>query len=1051
MLKTFIERPVLSTVISVILTLLGLISLKSLPITQFPDIAPPTVNVSAFYPGANAEVVARTVATPLEEAINGVENMTYMTSSSGDDGSMSINIFFKQGTNPDLAAVNVQNRVSKVVSQLPVEVVQAGISTQKQQNSDINYSLFYSTESAYDEKFIQNYVKINVIPEIQRVPGVGQAGIFGGKDYSMRIWLQPDRLASNKISIQEVVSAIQDQNVEAAPGKLGESSGTSFEYTLKYKGKLSQNTEYENIIIKAGADGSVIRLKDIARVEFGAIDYSSNLLVQGYPGTGIFIRQSAGSNANDILIAIADVMKKAEEKFPKGIHAFSIFSAKDFLDASISQVKQTLLEAFILVFLVVFIFLQDFRSTLIPAIAVPVAIIGTFFFMQLFGFTINLLTLFALVLAIGIVVDDAIVVVEAVHSKMERTGLPAKEATVQSMSEISGAIVSITLVMAAVFIPVGFMEGPSGIFFRQFAFTLAIAILISALNALTLSPALCALFLKNVHGSPGEGHKKLSFGKKMATAFNTGFQATTDRYVGIVRFLVRRKWVGLLGLAVVFVVTIWLVKSTPTGFIPAEDQNFLIISLTLPPSSSLERTNAVLKKADSILKTVQAVNLRGAVAGFNFNGTSSAYGILFIKLKTHDQRLPSKTISEVSEELNQKMSAIKEASYFIFQPPTVQGFGSTSGFELLVQDRNGGPLTTLGDVTNAFIGELMKRPEIAFAYTSFNTNNPQYLLHVDNAKAKQLNVSVANILSTLQVYFGSSYVSDFNRFGKYSRVVVEADAPYRKDPSSLDGIFLKNTNGEMVPVNELVSLERVYGPLSVNRTNLFNSTGISGDVKPGYSTGDGLKAVREVAAAYLPRGYTFEWSGISREESNTSAQTTLIFVLSIVFVYFLLAAQYESYILPFAVLLSIPTGLLGVFLFIRLTGIENNIYVQVGIIMLIGLLAKNAILIIQYAVARRRTGMELWEASLEACRLRLRPILMTSFAFIVGLLPLTWATGGSALGNRAIGTGAVGGMLTGVLLGVFIIPVLFVIFQSLQERISGKPFNVNEKIETDSF
>jgi hydrophobic/amphiphilic exporter-1 (mainly G- bacteria), HAE1 family len=1052
MLRRFIERPVLSTVISIILTLLGLISMTSLPITQFPDIAPPTVSVNAVYPGASAEVVARAVATPIEEAINGVENMTYMTSTSGNDGSMSITVYFRQGTNPDLASVNVQNRVSRAVSQIPAEVVQAGISTQKQQNSMINVTLMYSTDSAYDEKFLQNYAKINVIPEIQRVPGVGQAQVFGAKDYSMRIWLQPDRLASNNISVQEVLSAIQDQNVEAAPGRLGEGSSASFEYIIKYKGKLSQNKDYEDIIIKAGADGSVIKLKDIARVEFGAYTYSSNAMVQGRPGTGIGIFQTAGSNANDILIAIDEVMKNASAKFPKGVHAFTIFSAKDFLDASIDQVKETLLEAFILVFLVVFIFLQDFRSTLIPAIAVPVAIIGTFFFMQLFGFTINLLTLFALVLAIGIVVDDAIVVVEAAHSKMERTGLNAHDATVQSMSEISGAIISITLVMAAVFVPVGFMQGPAGIFYRQFAFTLAIAILISALNALTLSPALCALFLKNPHVVAGEEHKKIGFARRFGNVFNTGFKATTDRYAGVVRFLIDHKWVGLLGLTIVIGITVWEVKNTPTGFIPAEDQNFVIISFNLPPSASLDRTNVVIKKIDSVLEGIQAVDRRGAISGLNILSgvNSSAYGVGFIKLKSQKERVPRQSINDVVATITGKLSAIKDASIFIFQPPTVQGFGNTSGFEVIIQDRNGGSLNKLSDVTNGFIAELMKKPQIAFAFTSFNTKNPQYLLQVDNARAKQLNVSVSDILETMQVYYGSSFASDFNRFGKYYRVIVQADVPYRKDPSSLDGIFVKNSTGQMVPVDALVELERVYGPEAVNRTNLFNSVSIDGTVKPGFSSGDAISAIKETAASFLPRGYSYEWSGITREESGANTQTKLIFVLSVVFVYFLLSAQYESYILPLAVLLSIPTGLMGVFLFINLAGIENNIYVQVGIIMLIGLLAKNAILIVQYAVQRRRSGMDLVAAAMEASRLRLRPILMTSFAFIVGLLPLTWATGGSALGNRSIGTGAVGGMLTGVLLGVFIIPVLFVIFQSWQERVTGKPKPIREKYELRS-
>jgi HAE1 family hydrophobic/amphiphilic exporter-1 len=1018
----------------------------SLPITQFPDIAPPTVSVNAFYPGANAEVVARAVATPLEEAINGVENMTYMVSTSGNDGSMSINVFFKQGTNPDLAAVNVQNRVSKAVSQIPTEVVQAGISTQKQQNSMIMVTLLYTDDTAYDEKFLQNYTKINVLPEIQRVPGVGQAQVFGAKDYSMRIWLQPDRLAANNISVKEVLAAIQDQNVEAAPGRFGEGSSASFEYILKYKGKLSQNKDYEDIIVKAGADGSIIKLKDIARVELGAFSYSSNGLVQGYPGTGIGIFQTAGSNANEILIAAEGVMKEAAKKFPKGIHQFTIFSAKDFLDASITQVEETLLEAFILVFLVVFIFLQDFRSTLIPAIAVPVAIVGTFFFMQLFGFTINLLTLFALVLAIGIVVDDAIVVVEAAHSKMERTGLNARDATIQSMNEISGAIISITLVMAAVFVPVGFMQGPAGIFYRQFAFTLATAILISALNALTLSPALCALFLKNPHQESGE-KRKAGFAKRFGNAFNAGFKATTNRYVGSVQFLIKNKWVGILGLVIVIGLTIWEFNRTPSGFIPAEDQNFVIMSLNLPPASSLDRTNAVMAEVDSLLKQVQAIDKRGAISGLNIlsGANSSAYGVGFIKLKDQTDRVPRKSIDQVIVEINGKMAAIKDATVLLFQPPTVQGFGNTSGFEVIIQDRNGGPIEKLGQVTNDFISDLIKRPEIAFAFTSFNTKNPQYLLQIDNAKAKQLNVSVADILGTMQVYFGSSFASDFNRFGKYYRVIVEADVPYRRDPTAMDGIFVKNSTGLMVPLNELVSLERVYGPESVNRTNLFNSTTIDGNVKPGFSTGDAIKAIKETAAAHLPRGYSYEWSGITREETTASIQTQLIFILSVVFVYFLLAAQYESYILPLAVLLSIPTGLLGVFLFINMTGIENNIYVQVGIIMLIGLLAKNAILIVQYAVSRRRSGMDLVAAAIEGSRLRLRPIVMTSFAFIVGLLPLTWSTGGSALGDRSIGTGAVGGMLTGVLLGVFIIPVLFVIFQALQEKVVGAPKSIKDR------
>lgn len=1043
MLKRFIERPVLSTVVSIILTLLGLLSLFSLPITLFPDIAPPTVQVTASYPGANAEVVARAVATPIEEAVNGVENMTYMTSTSSNDGTMTLNVYFKVGTDPDLAAVNVQNRVSKAVSLVPAEVVQAGISTQKQQNSMIMVPLMFSTDSAYDETFLQNYAKINIIPEIQRVPGVGQVIVFGSKDYSMRIWLKPDRLVANNLSPQDVLNAIRDQNLEAAPGRFGQSSTESFEYVLKYKGKFQQNADYENIILQANADGSVVRLKDVARVEFGSFAYSANVNVEGKQGIGIGIFQTAGSNANDILTSVNDVMEKAEKSFPEGIEYFVMYSAKEFLDASIDQVRETLIEAFILVFIVVFLFLQDFRSTLIPAIAVPVAIIGTFFFLQVFGFTINLLTLFALVLAIGIVVDDAIVVVEAVHSKIERTNMPARQATISSMSEISGVIVSITLVMAAVFVPVGFMQGPAGVFYKQFAFTLAIAILISAVNALTLSPALCALFLKNNHGE-AEGKPKYAlagFGQRFSKAFNAGFKKTTDRYVDSIKFLVRRKWIAIIGLLVVTAATFYMMRSTPTGFIPTEDQGFIVYSVNLPPGASLDRTQHVMDKIDSIMKTEPAVERRGAVTGLNFiaNANSSNYAIGFIRMKPYKERGEVKNIDAVMGALNQKLAVIKEASVFTFVFPTVQGFGNTSGFEFILQDRTGGSLEKLGYTAYGFIGELMKRPEIAFAFTTFNTANPQYMLNVDETRAKQMGVAVGDLLQTLQVYYGSSFASDFNRFGKYYRVIVQADVSYRADPTSLNGIYVKNNRGEMVPANSLVNLERVYGPETVSRNNLFNAVTINGIPKPGYTSGDAIKAIREVADSYLPRGYATEWSGMTREEISSGSQTALIFLLSVIFVYFLLAAQYESYILPFSVILSVPTGIFGVFALIKLMNIENNIYVQVGLIMLVGLLAKNAILIVEYAVQRRRAGLSIVESALEASKLRLRPILMTSFAFIAGLIPLMRATGASALGNRSIGTGAVGGMLTGVILGIFIIPVLYVIFQWLQEKIVRKP------------
>lgn len=1039
MLRKFIERPVLSTVISILLVLLGIVSLLSLPITQFPDIAPPSVQVTAAYPGASAEVVARSVATPLEEAINGVENMTYMTSNSNNDGTMSLSVFFKAGTDPDIAAVNVQNRVAKANSLIPQEVLQAGITTQKQQNSIIMAIALYSQDTTYDETFLQNYAKINIVPEIQRVHGVGQAAIFGSKDYAMRVWLKPDRLTANNISAQEVLAAIKEQNLEAAPGKFGEGSSESFEYVIKYKGKLNKPEDYENIILKSNTDGSTLRLKDVASVQLGSFNYTSTAKVDKGQSTGILIYQTAGSNANDILTEVGRIMETVQKNLPKGVKVFVPYSSKEFLDASIDKVKHTLVEAFILVFIVVFIFLQDFRSTLIPAIAVPVAILGTFFFMQLFGFTINLLTLFALILAIGIVVDDAIVVVEAVHTKMQEEHLPARAATIKSMGEISGAIISITLVMAAVFVPVGFMQGPAGIFYKQFAFTLAIAILISAVNALTLSPALSALFLRNNHHAD-EGKPK-GFKARFFNAFNAGFNNLTKRYGSSVRFLVKTKWIAITGLLIITATTVWLVKKTPTGFIPTEDQSIFLYSLNMPAGSSLERTKKVVDRVDSIIGTVEAVEKSYSVAGMNIitNATSPVSALAFIKLKKPGTRGHTEDINQILGEVNQKLSVISAADLFTFTLPTVQGFGNTNGFELLLQDRAGGKLEDLSATAYGFIGELMKRPEIAYAFTTFNTGNPQYKANIDEAKTKQLGVSISELLQTLQIYYGSYQASDFNRFGKQYKVIMQSDIMYRIDPSTLNDVYVKNKNGEMVPVKTLISLEKVYGPETVTRNNLFNAVTINGVPKPGYSSGEALKAVQEVADSYLPRGYAYTWSGLTREEQQAGSQTTWIFVMSIIFVYFLLAAQYESYILPFSVILSVPTGLLGVFAFINFAGIENNIYVQVGLIMLIGLLAKNAILIVEYAVQKRKAGLSITEAALEAARLRLRPILMTSFAFIAGLIPLVRATGASAMGNRSIGTGAVGGMLTGVLLGIFIIPVLFVIFQHLQEKISSKP------------
>ena len=1039
MLKRFITRPVLSTVVSIILLLLGVLSLFSLPITLFPDIAPPSVQVTAVYPGANAEVVARTVAVPIEEAVNGVENMSYMTSNSSNDGSMNLTVYFKQGTNPDINAVNVQNRVTRANSQLPPEVIQAGVSTQKVQNSFLMFVGLYSDDSAkYNELFLENYLRINVIPQLQRIPGVAQAQVFSSKDYSMRIWLKPDRLIANNLSPQDVLNAIKDQNLEAAPGRLGQSSPESFEYVIKYKGKLNKNEDYENMIVKANSDGSLLRLKDLARIEFGAYTYISSNKLNGHPASGFGVLQTPGSNANEILAELERQIKEFDDNLPSGMHFKIMYNAREFLEASINQVEETLLIAFVLVALVVFIFLQDLRSTLIPVIAVPVAIIGTFFFLNLFGFTINLLTLFALVLAIGIVVDDAIVVVEAVHSKMEREHLPPRKATIQAMNEISGAIVSITLVMAAVFVPVSFVQGPAGVFYKQFAFTLATAILISAVNALTLSPALCALFLKEVHTEEGARRKGLA--ARFFGAFNAGFTAMTNKYVRSLKFLIRWRAVPLVGLLVVAAVAWWLVQRTPSGFIPDEDQGFIIAVTQTPAGSSLSRTTRASDAVNAITLRDGASSDAWNVNGMNFvtGSFASPNAVVFCRLKPRDERGPVKDPAQIAGRLIGETGQVKDALTFFVNFPTVQGFGNVSGVEMMLQDRANGPLDKLSGTAWGFVGALSQRKEVATAFTTFNTNNPQFTIEIDDAKAKQLGVSISDLMNTMQIYYGSSFVSDFNRFGKYYRVMAQADVPYRLDVNSLNGIYVKNNMGGMVPASSVAKFNRVYGPETVTRNNLYNAVTINATPKPGFSTGDVIKAVQETAKKLLPKGYAYEFTGVTREEIRAGNQTVFVFLLSVVFVFFLLAAQYESYVLPLAVILTVPTGILGVFAFVGFAGLENNVYVQIGLIMLIGLLAKNAILIVEFAVQRRHAGMGLVAAALEGSRLRLRPILMTSFAFIVGMTPLIFTQGASAQGNHSIGWSAVGGMLTGVVLGLFIIPVLFVIFQYLQEKVGRK-------------
>ncbi|WDF56460.1 efflux RND transporter permease subunit [Mucilaginibacter sp. KACC 22063] len=1049
MFQKFIERPVLSTVISILLVIVGVLGLTKLPLERFPNIAPPAVLVSAVYPGANAETILRSVTPSLEEAINGVENMTYMTSTASNDGTLAITVYFKQGTDPDQAAVNVQNRVSQATSQLPAEVVQYGITTTKQQNSFIGAIGIYSEDpKKYDQTFVANYAQINIIPEIKRIPGVGSAAVFGGvKDYSMRVWLNPSQMAAYKVTPAEVSAAIQDKNLEAAPGKFGERSNEAFEYVIKYKGKLTTPEEYQNIAIRANADGSILRLKDVARVELGAYSYNSVSNLNGHDGIIIGIIQLSGSNANEIQIAIDKLMEKASKDFPVGIKYNQFYRTKTDLDESINQVEHTLIEAFVLVFIVVFIFLQDFRSTLIPAIAVPVAIIGTFFFMSLFGFSVNLLTLFALVLAIGIVVDDAIVVVEAVHAKMEHNpSLTPKKATTEAMHEITGAIISITLVMAAVFLPVSFMTGSTGIFYRQFALTMAIAIIISAVNALTLSPALAALFLKNKHTVDEHGHEapKKGFAERFYAGFNGSFNYMTNRYVGGLKFLIKNKLVAIGGLVLIVIGTIYMVKTTKSGFIPTEDQGFVAIAVSTPSGTSLSGTNKIFAQAEAQLKTLPSARFVTALSGFNFltQSSSPSAGVIFLLLKPTEERGDVKNIDEIQNIVRGKLGGIPGGTFFVFSFPTVPGFSNVEALDVMLQDKTNGRLDKFSGVANNFIAKLMAKPAIAYAFTSYKADYPQLQLEVDDEKANQLGVNVKDILATMQAYFGTAQASDFNRFGKYYRVVVQADINDRTDPSAIDRVFVKNKAGDNVPINTLVKLTRVYGSETASRYNLFNSIEVNAIPKPGYSSGDAIKAIEETAKEQLPAGFAYEFSGQTREEISSGGQSAVIFMLCLVFVYFLLSAQYESYILPLAVILSIPTGIFGVFVVLGLTGIENNIYVQVALIMLIGLLAKNAILIVEFAVQKRKAGMSLVGAAIEAARLRIRPIVMTSLAFVFGLFPMSIATGPSAQGNHSISIGAAGGMVSGVILGLFIIPVLFVIFQNLQEKITGVPVAV---------
>ncbi len=1035
MFRRFIERPVLSSVISIIIVILGVLGLLSLPIEQYPDIAPPTIRVTANYTGANAETVLKSVITPLEEQINGVEDMTYMTSTASNDGMASIEVFFKQGINPDMAAVNVQNRVARATSLLPQEVTRAGVITAKRQNSMLMVFSLYSEDEKYDETFLQNYSKINLLPQIQRVNGVGEAMVFGAKDYSMRIWLKPDVMSSYDLVPSDIIAALNEQNLEAAPGRLGEQNDQSFEYVLKYRGKLTESEEFENIIVKADQDGNILRLKDVARVELGSLSYSSSTAAMNKPGITMAVFQSPGSNAREVIVEARKVLDEVAENFPEGVKYHILINANDFLDSSIEKVLHTLLEAFILVFIVVFVFLQNFRATLIPAISVPVAIVGTFFFLSLFGFTINLLTLFALVLAIGIVVDDAIVVVEAVHAKIDQGAKSSLEAAISAMNEISGAIISITLVMAAVFVPVTFITGTTGVFYKQFGITLAVAIVLSAVNALTLSPALCAIFLKPHQES--SSHKK-GFLQRFYSAFNVSFDYMTTRYQRVTGFFIARKWISIVLIVLFTGLLYFLMKTTPSGFVPMEDRGIMMIDISLPPATSLEHTKEVVEKVDRLVGETSEIAGRSMVVGRSIiSGQGSTYGMLFCNLKPFKERKgEGQDINSVINKLYAATSQIKDAKIIIFTPPMVPGFSISGGVEFKLEDRTGGDIKDFEQVSKQFLGALNQRPEIQYAMTSFNTNFPQYQVDVNVARCKQSGIMVSAVLGALQGYVGGFYASDFNRFGKQYRIMVQADPSYRGNPEDLNNMFVKTSTGEMAPITEFISLKRVYGPENITRFNMYTSISVNSSPNFGYSSGDAIQAVEAVATQTLPPGYSYEFSGLTREEIASGNQSILIFALSVIFVYFLLAAQYESFILPLSILFSLPVGIAGSFIFARIMGVENNIYLQISLIMLIGLLAKNAILIVEFALQRRHNGMGIVQAAVEGATARLRPILMTSFAFIFGLSPLIIGGGVGANGNRSIGVGAVGGMIVGTMVGILVIPTMFVIFQILQEKIS---------------
>ncbi|MDQ1165441.1 efflux RND transporter permease subunit [Flavobacterium sp. SORGH_AS_0622] len=1036
MIELFIKRKILSLIISVMIVLLGLLALFQLPITQFPDIVPPSVTVTAKYTGANAEVSANAVALPLERAINGVPGMTYMSTVTSNDGLTLIQVFFEVGTDPDLAAVNVQNRVTTILDELPEEVIRAGVTTEKEVNSMLMYLNITSTDKTQDEQFIFNFTDINILQELKRIDGVGRAEIMGQKEYSMRVWLDPQKMLSYNISANEVISSLQKQNISAAPGKVGEGSGqldNQLQYVIKYGGKFFEPKQYEEIPLRANSDGTILRLKDISVIEFGSMSYGMVSKTDGRPSASIMLKQRPGSNASEVIASVKEKMTELKgTSFPPGMEFNIAYDVSRFLDASIHEVLRTLIEAFLLVAFVVFIFLQDWRSTLIPVLAVPVALIGSFTFMSMMGFSINLLTLFALVLSIGIVVDNAIVVVEAVHVKISEEHMAPLEATIRAMKEITGAVIAITIVMAAVFIPVAFLSGPVGVFYRQFSLTMAISIVISGINALTLTPALCAIMLK----AHDPNKEKKSLLDRFFHRFNNWFDNVTSKYIKVLVKFADRTSVTV-GLLVLFCLFTWgTSKFLPSGFIPSEDQGMVYVSVTTPQGATVERTEKVLDEVTKAAKGIQGVDNVTTLAGYSIvtEIAGASYGMGMINLKDWSDRDIS--VNDFIALLSEKTKGISDAQIEIFAPPTVPGFGNTSGFELRLLDKSGGSITNTDEVTKNFIKELNASPEIQNSFTSFDATFPQYLIHIDYDQAAKKGISVDNAMATLQTMLGSFYATNFIRFSQMYKVMVQASPQFRKNPESILDMYLKNDAGEMVPFSTFIKLERVYGPEVLTRYNMYMSAMINGEPAEGFSSGEAIAAVEKIAAEKLPSRFELEWSGMTREEILSGNQTIYIFALCILFVYLLLAAQYESLLLPFPVLLSLPVGVFGSYLALLMVGLDNNIYAQVALVMLIGLLAKNAILIVEFAMAQNKIGRDITEAAIEGARLRFRPILMTSFAFISGLIPLCIASGAGAVGNRSIGTAAAGGMLIGTVFGLVIIPGLYILFAKLEKAMN---------------